>query len=25
LYGTPSQPYFFGALPLPAALYGVLV
>jgi uncharacterized protein len=25
VYGTPSQPYFFGALPLPAALYGVLV
>jgi hypothetical protein len=25
LYGAPSQPYFFGALPLPAALYGVLV
>jgi len=25
LYGTPSQPYFFGSLPLPAALYGVLV
>jgi len=25
LYGTPSQPYFFGRLPLPAALYGVLV
>ena len=25
LYGTPSQPYFFGALPLPAAVYGVLV
>ena len=25
LYGTPSQPYFFGPLPLPAAVYGVLV
>ncbi len=25
VYGTPSQPYFFGRLPLPAALYGVLV
>jgi membrane protease YdiL (CAAX protease family) len=25
LYGAPSQPYFFGALPLPAAIYGVLV
>lgn len=25
LYGTPSQPYFFGSLPWPAALYGVLV
>lgn len=25
LYGTPSQPYFFNRLPLPAALYGVLV
>ena len=25
LYGTPSQPYFFGRLPLPAAVYGVLV
>jgi hypothetical protein len=25
VYGTPSQPYYFGALPLPAALYGVLV
>src|SRR6266496_4334175 len=25
LYGTPSQPYFFGSLPLPAAVYGVLV
>jgi len=25
LYGTPSQPYFFGTLPLPAAVYGVLV
>jgi uncharacterized protein len=24
-YGTPSQPYFFGTLPLPAAVYGVLV
>jgi uncharacterized protein len=25
LYGTPSQPYFFGRLPLPAAVYGVMV
>jgi uncharacterized protein len=25
VYGTPSQPYLFGSLPLPAALYGVLV
>jgi hypothetical protein len=25
VYGTPSQPYAFGLLPLPAALYGVLV
>jgi hypothetical protein len=25
LYGSPSQPYFFGSLPLPAAVYGVLV
>jgi len=25
LYGTPGQPYLFGQLPLPAALYGVLV
>jgi hypothetical protein len=25
LYGTPSQPYLFGPLPLPAAVYGVLV
>jgi membrane protease YdiL (CAAX protease family) len=25
VYGAPSQPYYFGALPLPAALYGVLV
>ena len=25
LYGTPSQPYSFGSLPLPAAVYGVLV
>lgn len=25
LYGSPGQPYMFGALPLPAALYGVLV
>jgi membrane protease YdiL (CAAX protease family) len=25
LYGTPSSPYFFQSLPLPAALYGVLV
>jgi membrane protease YdiL (CAAX protease family) len=25
VYGTPSQPYFFGHLPLPAAVYGVLV
>jgi membrane protease YdiL (CAAX protease family) len=25
VYGTPSQPYFFGPLPLPAAVYGVLV
>lgn len=25
LYGSPSQPYFFGHLPLPAAVYGVLV
>jgi uncharacterized protein len=25
VYGTPSQPYFFGSLPLPAAVYGVLV
>jgi hypothetical protein len=24
-YGTPSPAYFFGPLPLPAALYGVLV
>jgi hypothetical protein len=24
-YGTPSQPYFFGTLPVPAAVYGVLV
>src|SRR5918995_2502506 len=25
VYGTPSQPYLFGHLPLPAAVYGVLV
>ena len=25
LYGTPSQPYFFARLPLPAALYAALV
>jgi uncharacterized protein len=25
LYGTLGQPYLFGSLPLPAALYGVLV
>jgi uncharacterized protein len=25
VYGTPSQPYLFGSLPLPAAFYGVLV
>ena len=25
VYGTPSPPYFSGLLPLPAALYGVLV
>jgi uncharacterized protein len=25
VYGTPSEPYFFGSLPLPAAVYGVLV
>jgi uncharacterized protein len=25
LYGTPSQPYLFGPLPLPAAVYAVLV
>jgi membrane protease YdiL (CAAX protease family) len=25
LYGRPGQPYLFGTLPLPAALYGVLV
>jgi membrane protease YdiL (CAAX protease family) len=25
LYGTPSQPYLFAPLPLPAAVYGVLV
>ena len=25
LYGTLTQPYLFGSLPLPAALYGVLV
>jgi uncharacterized protein len=25
LYGRPGQPYLFGRLPLPAALYGVLV
>ena len=25
VYGTLTPPYFFGALPLPAALYGVLV
>jgi len=25
IYGTPGQPYLFGSLPLPAALYGVLV
>ena len=25
LYGTPSQPYLFEPLPLPAALYGALV
>lgn len=25
LYGTTTPPYLFGALPLPAALYGVLV
>ncbi len=25
LYGTPSPPYLFGPLPLPAALYGLLV
>jgi hypothetical protein len=25
LYGTPSQPYSFGPLPLAAAVYGVLV
>jgi hypothetical protein len=25
VYGTLTPPYLFGALPLPAALYGVLV
>ena len=25
VYGTPAPPYFLGGLPLPAALYGVLV
>lgn len=25
VYGAPSQPYSFGTLPLPAAIYGVLV
>jgi hypothetical protein len=25
VYGTPTPPYFFGPLPLPGALYGVLV
>jgi hypothetical protein len=25
VYGAPSEPYYFGLLPLPAALYGVLV
>jgi hypothetical protein len=25
MYGTAAQPYLFGSLPLPAALYGVLV
>jgi uncharacterized protein len=25
VYGTLTQPYFFGSLPLPAALYGLLV
>ena len=25
IYGAPSQPYSFGALPLPAALYGALI
>jgi membrane protease YdiL (CAAX protease family) len=25
VYGAPSQPYYFGSLPLPAALYGVLI
>jgi membrane protease YdiL (CAAX protease family) len=25
VYGAPSPPYFFGRLPLPAAIYGVLV
>jgi uncharacterized protein len=25
VYGAPSQPYLFGRLPLPAAVYGVLV
>ncbi len=25
VYGAPSQPYYFGTLPLPAALYGVIV
>jgi membrane protease YdiL (CAAX protease family) len=25
VYGTPSAPYLFGGLPLPAALYGVFV
>ena len=25
VYGTLTQPYYFGSLPLPAALYGVLV
>ncbi len=25
IYGTPRAPYLFGSLPLPAALYGVLI
>jgi uncharacterized protein len=25
VYGAPSQPYYFGSLPLPAAIYGVVI